>query len=261
MKTMFSVVTITYNNVSGLQKTAQSVNSQTLRDFEWVVVDGGSNDGSIDFLKEIECDRLHFKSEPDRGIFDAMNKGLDRCNGNYVIFMNAGDCFANNEVLDRVSSKIGSGCEHIILYGDSLEFNGKQYLIKYARSARHNSYSMFTHHQSQFYRTDDAKHLGYDLSYRLSADWVMTTRLLQRGSAYNLQFPVCNFERGGISQRREQRRILDRELFRIYREEQRHSLFISALLWITKTSSNKFREVSPRLYDLLRFKDNGDAGR
>jgi glycosyltransferase involved in cell wall biosynthesis len=100
----FAVITITYNNLGGLQQTWASVAAQTLGDFEWVVVDGGSTDGTVEWLEALDDARVSWKSGPDGGIYPAMNKGIDRATGDIMIFMNAGDVFSNAHVLERFSA-------------------------------------------------------------------------------------------------------------------------------------------------------------
>ncbi|MEM9470254.1 MAG: glycosyltransferase, partial [Pseudomonadota bacterium] len=98
----FSIITVTKNNFEGLKQTAFSIDAQRHEewsDFEWIVIDGNSEDGTQDFLKKTKA--LWF-SQPDHGLYDAMNKGLDRANGIYVLFMNAGDIFADNNTLEVI---------------------------------------------------------------------------------------------------------------------------------------------------------------
>ena len=86
----FGVVTVTYNNIQGLRKTSESVLAQSFEDFEWIVVDGGSTDGTMEFLSNLDQSRVRFLSEKDDGIYDAMNKGIDRTRADYCIFMKCG---------------------------------------------------------------------------------------------------------------------------------------------------------------------------
>src|SRR5262245_38437900 len=90
---LFSIVTITYNDLAGFRETAASVAGQTFKNFEWIVVDGGSTDGTLDFLDVFPRRPDQRISEPDKGIYDAMNKGIERASGVYTIFMNGGDRF------------------------------------------------------------------------------------------------------------------------------------------------------------------------
>lgn len=95
----FSIITINYNNKEGLRKTIESVVGQSFRDFEYIIIDGGSTDGSIEVIKEYAGKVDYWVSEPDKGIYHAMNKGVLQAHGEYLNFMNSGDEFYNNGVL------------------------------------------------------------------------------------------------------------------------------------------------------------------
>ena len=250
---VFTVATVCYNDRQGLEKTSRSVLSQSFPGFEWLVVDGGSTDGTVDLLQSFPVTSVRFVSEPDRGLYDAMNKALCMARGRYIIFMNAGDTFFDLDVLSNVAKSLGDSTP-VLLYGDALESDGKSTFYKKARKPEHNRYVMFTHHQAQFYRTDIARSVGYDLSYQYSCDWVLTTRLLRKDPR-PLRFagPVCVFARGGLSQQDRTRRVFNRELYRVYREEQSHPFAMAAAYWVIKVGINKARTLVPALYDRLRY--------
>ena len=90
-----SIITVNYNNKAGLQKTIDSVVCQTWRDFEWIVIDGGSTDGSKELIEQYQQHFAYWCSEPDKGVYNAMNKGISKAKGEYLNFMNSGDCFYN----------------------------------------------------------------------------------------------------------------------------------------------------------------------
>ena len=95
------IITINYNNVDGLRKTINSVISQTFRDFEWIVIDGGSTDGSKDLINQYVEYFSYSISEPDSGVYNAMNKGIKVAHGEYFIFLNSGDYFYDKNVLEK----------------------------------------------------------------------------------------------------------------------------------------------------------------
>lgn len=99
-----SIITINFNNLAGLQRTYESVVCQTFTDYEWIVIDGGSTDGSREFIEQHQDKFAYWCSEPDKGIYNAMNKGIAKAHGVYVNFMNSGDCFHSAEVLMKVFS-------------------------------------------------------------------------------------------------------------------------------------------------------------
>jgi putative colanic acid biosynthesis glycosyltransferase len=244
---------VTYNNLHGLRKTSASVLAQTCEDFEWIVVDGGSTDGTSKFLSDLDQPKIKWLSEKDGGIYDAMNKGIIRSCGEYCIFMNAGDEFADSAVLGSVSKAIGVD-QPTIVYGDAFEVAPGKRWYKPARTPKANFYVMLTHHQSIFYRRQ-ALGTGYDLSYKFSADWALTTRILNDTGTQTQRYngPVCLFERGGISQSEEYRQVINAEHWRIYVEESAMNPILAGILWTTKVGTNRLRRSLPWLYDLVRY--------
>ncbi len=99
-----SIITVNYNNRKGLKKTISSVLNQTFTNFEYIIIDGGSSDGSTVEIELVAENLAYWASEPDKGIFNAMNKGINKATGEYCLFMNSGDCFTNNEILNTVFS-------------------------------------------------------------------------------------------------------------------------------------------------------------
>lgn len=201
----FSIVTVTRNNLPGLRKTLESVQVQTDRDFEWIVIDGASEDGTVCFLETNRPDLdfpCRFVSEPDQGIYDAMNKGLARAKGDYVLFLNAGDCLADPSVLETVHRCVAEGAFDLI-YGDAWEErDGQPSVLKPARSHTELARGLFTHHQAIFYRRAALRGLQYNITYAIAADYDFTVAVLARASAVRyLSYPICVFERGGVSQR------------------------------------------------------------
>jgi len=97
-----SIITINFNNEVGLKKTIESVVSQSMREFEWIVIDGGSTDGSKKLIEQNEQYIAYWCSEPDRGIYHAMNKGIRASHGDYLMFLNSGDSLYDNQVIERV---------------------------------------------------------------------------------------------------------------------------------------------------------------
>lgn len=180
-----SVITINYNNREGLHKTIKSVVNQTYNDFEYIIVDGGSTDGSLDVIKTYSSNITYWVSEPDNGIYHAMNKGIDVAQGEYCIFMNSGDLFYNNRVLTEIIPYL-SGTD--IVLGDTLESDGTIQLHKKEMTFK-TLYGGSLSHQSSFIRTYLLKKYHYDESLKIVADWKF---FLQ-----TLIFDNCSYE--GVS--------------------------------------------------------------
>src|SRR5574344_467282 len=102
----FSIITVNYNDAEGLKKTFDSVKSQSFTDYEHIVIDGGSSDGSVDIIREVSDELSFWQSKADRGTYDAMNIGLKMAKGEYVNFMNSGDIFHSSEILKVVNEKL-----------------------------------------------------------------------------------------------------------------------------------------------------------
>ena len=110
----YSIITINYNNKDGLKKTIESVINQSCKDFEYIIIDGGSTDGSVDVIRQY-ADRINYWiSEPDKGVYNAMNKGVAQAHGEYLNFMNSGDCFSDNSVLENIAHSL---CSYDIVTG------------------------------------------------------------------------------------------------------------------------------------------------
>src|SRR6188508_2910860 len=112
-----SIITVVYNNLAGLKHTYQSIQSQTSTDFEWLVIDGGSSDGTKEWLTNLAVSNMCFISEKDGGLYDAMNKGLNLAKGKFVWFMNSGDSIFSP---DTVQVLIDQSAGKDVLYGETM---------------------------------------------------------------------------------------------------------------------------------------------
>ena len=159
-----SIITINYNNCDGLLKTIKSIVNQTWKDFEYIVIDGGSTDGSVEVIKEY-TDRINYwVSEPDKGIYNALNKGVDVAKGEYCNFMNSGDCFYSPDVLEHVFSKKTVAdiiCGNTQL--DYLKTPPQEITLEIL-------FNTSICHQCAFIRSSLMKKYGYDESYKIVAD-------------------------------------------------------------------------------------------
>jgi putative colanic acid biosynthesis glycosyltransferase len=206
-RTLFSIITINYNNKKGLERTFASVISQKFKDYELIIIDGNSNDGSTEFLNTIEESNVIIISENDKGIYDAMNKGLQLANGEYIIFMNSGDCFSDSFVLNLIHSTINNCPIKLkFIYGDTYEKEATDITLYYKKAKNQSLawYGMFTHHQSMIFANDVLmkNKIEYNLKYPLSADWDFVLKFikhLRKNEIAYLNEPISVFELGGFS--------------------------------------------------------------
>ena len=174
----YTIITINYNNGKELRRTIESVINQTHTDFEYVVIDGGSTDDSVSIIKEY-ADRIDFWiSERDKGVYNAMNKGLSHAHGEYVNFMNSGDSFYSPTVLEEIDSEIGDAD---ILFGNVCNsLSGRRY-----GGIKADSEVTFLTlkkeiicHQGTFYRRTIFERHPYDESLKLIADWKVNVQAI-----------------------------------------------------------------------------------
>lgn len=170
-----SVITVTYNCVDLIEGTILSVLKQDYPFIEFIIIDGASNDGTIEILYKYREKIDYFLSEPDKGIYDAMNKGLSKSTGDWVFFLNAGDVFYSNSILTEVFKNSTDNSN--AYYGDI--YYKKQEGLKLSKGNRpfwapnHNYLSMGFSHQGVVIRSSLAKEFKFDLSYKCCADFKM----------------------------------------------------------------------------------------
>lgn len=180
-----SIVTINYNNYDGLKKTFESVVSQSFKDYEWIVIDGGSTDGSKELLEANQSLFTYWCSEHDKGIYNAINKGLAHAKGDYVQFLNSGDWLYESTTLEKAFGQIDN--KNDIYYGDMVQVNVGNRLnpITYQDEL---GFFFFPYnnicHQATFYRRSVFDNNLYDESFSLVSDWAMNLNLLFKGCTF-----------------------------------------------------------------------------
>lgn len=198
-----SIITINLNNLDGLKKTIDSIMTQTWRDFEWIIVDGGSTDGSKNLIEQTaanpDSNISWWCSEPDKGIYNAMNKGIRHAKGEYLSFMNSGDCFLDSNVLQLVSE-----C-HIdadVVYGDAemVCADGTTYTKKMPDDLTIDFFFKDTIiHQATLIKRAIFQVFSYDETLKVASDrkiWFQC--LLSEKSFVHLPFNICSFDMTGI---------------------------------------------------------------
>lgn len=210
---LFSIVMVTLNCAHDAEQTARGVLAQDFDDFEFVVKDGGSTDGTVEGLRRLGIDPI---IQPDSGIYSAMNHALAACSGRYVCFMNAGDKFAGPLVLQRVAAFLRANDGPEFVYGDVAsfkphpEFEGgaipeRPREIQYPdRLSRFLLYRRMICHQAWFLRLDCCRaHGGFDERYQVLADYDLLLKLCGRPKvrAAHAPFVTAVFQGGGLSER------------------------------------------------------------
>ncbi|MDA7949165.1 MAG: WecB/TagA/CpsF family glycosyltransferase [Hyphomicrobiaceae bacterium] len=250
-----SIVTICFNDKQNLTATAESIRDQSSADFEWVVVDGASTDGTVDYLEGLDVPGMRWVSEPDTGIYNAFNKGVDLSRGDYVVFICAGDRFCGPDTLERTTEFMSVNPGFDMYYADSFEVDGTG--NRFLRAARGHDkiwWNLFTHHQSIFYARSCFETARYNEDYRIGGDYALTAQLLHQGcTAIKMPFATSEFLLGGTSQQNywkgeaenwHARRDLGVPLVN------RAAIFAAhAVIRLGRTST-------PALYRLLRYRSN-----
>ena len=198
MPPLISVVTICYNAKNDLEKTILSVLSQTYQDIEYIIIDGGSTDGTVDIIHKYSERLFYWISEPDKGIYDAMNKGMDRATGSWINFMNAGDTFCDNEVIKNIFG-YNDLSDYSVIYGDCYvsKLNQLQYLKESSMKKVH--VQMPFCHQSSFIRKT---RLRFSIDLKIAADYQMIYEYYRMNGISSFLYiskPISVFDATGIS--------------------------------------------------------------
>lgn len=249
-----AVVTVTLNDLPGLLATRASLRRQTCRDFEWLVADGGSCDGTAAWLAAHADECVWWRSGRDLGLYDAMNRCLDQVRAEAVLFLNAGDTLADDDALTKALGLMAEARADF-LYADALERSETGRLVlKPARSHRLAPFGMFTHHQAMIYRMAAVGRLRYDLSYPIGADYDFTLGVLAaRPRVARLKQPFCVFQGGGASFRRaaEGRRDQARIRRRRYPIATLWNMPLLSIQWMAFILKTLF----PGAYAAMRYRD------
>ena len=213
-----SIITINYNNCQGLFNTIESVVNQTCTDYEWIIIDGGSSDGSKELVEDYQEHITYWCSEPDNGIFNAMNKGVKQASGEYCLFLNSGDRLHSETVIQEVLPLLGDAD---FICGDESVVNSQYKQIRTRNNPREfDKYHLLISclwHQSTFIRTALLKERPYVEDIKIVGDWETTfyQLVLQNKTYKHIPVIVSDFVIGGISTDlkfagEESRRVIDK---------------------------------------------------
>lgn len=223
---ILTIITINRNNAGGLEKTMLSVASQNCGDYEFIVIDGASTDGSVEVIRSFEAvfgDRVKWISEPDKGIYNAMNKGIEMASGDYLQFLNSGDCLASNDVTTRMTEALRANGFPTILYGNMLKDmpDGKVLRDKGFAGELISFLGFYTgslNHPSSYIKKSLFEKYGcYDESLKIVSDWKWFLQAIILGDEkpVYVDIDVSLFDMNGISvtnrtlDKTERRKVLD----------------------------------------------------
>jgi glycosyltransferase involved in cell wall biosynthesis len=199
-----SIITVNLNNKAGLKNTILSVINQTFRNFEFIVIDGDSKDGSTEIIKEYASNITYWVSEPDKGIYNAMNKGIMKASGEYCLFLNSGDWLIDSDVLEKASSFFKSSYD--ILIGNLFFCDHKKKELKTWKDDITPDLSYFIHstlpHPSTFIKTSLFKEIGmYNEDYKIASDYdfFFKALVIHKKKYVRLTIDISVFNLDGIS--------------------------------------------------------------
>ena len=252
-----SIITINYNNLEGLKRTYESVVSQTCQDFEWIIIDGGSTDGSKEFIEEHRDKFAYWCSEPDKGVYNAMNKGIAKATGEYLNFMNSGDCFYDEHTLEKVFSQ---ELMADLVYGDWIRVYPDHEEYKAAPPKAFYATVFFDNvcHQAMFIKCNVLRQRGYDDNMYILADWKRWIEMSLEGQTFQyIPLTICRFEATmGLSETvseqhsRERERLYDLMPVEISRQIKKYNK-----LYLQNWEYNN----NPIIYDTIRIASKGSS--
>ncbi len=218
-----SIVTITYNAARCLQRTLDSVSSQSYPYIEHLIIDGASKDDTVRIAERYKSNSRHeviIQSEPDGGLYDAMNKGLQKATGDYIVFMNAGDSLYAADTIQLIAQCAESG--PAVIYGDTATTDAEGNFLRLRRHRppkvltwRSFRKGMLVCHQAFYVKLDIARKFPYNLKYRHSADVDWCIRIMKEAdrcgmSLVNSHAILANFEEGGDTTQNHQASLVER---------------------------------------------------
>ena len=213
---LFSIITVTYNAQQVLPPTLESVREQTFRDFEYLVIDGASTDNTLQLVDNAGIATTTVWSEPDKGLYDAMNKAIDRAQGKYLIFLNAGDTFASPETLAHIALKAQDDPD--VIYGQTqlVDADRKVVGMRHLTAPKQLDWTSFKDgmlvcHQAFIAKREICPH--YDLAYRFSADYDWCIKVLRKSdnNTYVGDTPIISFlNDGGLTTKNHKRSLKER---------------------------------------------------
>jgi glycosyltransferase involved in cell wall biosynthesis len=245
MQPRISIITVVYNGRETLPQTIRSVTSQDYDNIEYIVIDGGSTDGTISLLEESNNAITYWISEHDKGIYDAMNKGIKRATGDWLLFLNSGDAFAGSDVVTKfVNASIDEEAD--LIYGDVfiISQHGERSLRILRNTLPFLMRNMICH-QSIFYSNKLFKSIGvFDTHYRLIADFEHLMRARFNGYAIKkVELVISNYSLDGISAQHKNLKKIWRERIAIFKKATYMPLFPRFIFLLYATAAFIYRKM------------------
>lgn len=196
---LISIITVSYNAADVIEETILSIINQFYTNIEYIIIDGGSTDGTVDIIKKYEDRITYWVSEPDNGIYDAMNKGIEKASGEWINFMNAGDLFYSKTVVQELANTNIFNNKNTIIYGDRL-LNSHGIIKKQISKINTIKYGMDIYHQSIFIYTSLHKKMLFNTSYQIAGDYDFLYKMINENIKFiKVDLVICIFLDGGVS--------------------------------------------------------------
>lgn len=237
MNDLVSIITVSFNCVNSIERTILSVINQSYKNFEYIIIDGNSKDGTVDIIRKYEKYITYWISESDKGVYDAMNKGIKLAKGKWINFMNAGDIFYDSEVLKNIFENNIDLCNYSVLYGNTeFVYSNNKIIVKDINDEHHKI--MPACHQSIFCLSNILKEYLFDTKYRIAADFDFFYKLYKEGHKYlYVDYIVASYEASnGMSS--VQKMLCYKEILKI-RETNRFIYYISIIKFKLKSVIKK----------------------
>ena len=195
---LFSIIVVSYNTKNEFIKTLNSIKRQTYKKYEVIIIDGYSNDGTIDLIKKIKDKKINSLIEKDKGIYDAMNKGIKKAKSEWTIFLNSGDVFKDMNVLKKVHKIINKKSD--IVFGNTIIDNKDIFYYQSGKFFNNSTLEIPFCHQSVFTRTKLLKKNRFNLNYRICSDFNLFVKLYKKKYIFQKIKPIIAIViSGGLS--------------------------------------------------------------
>ncbi|MDQ9169891.1 glycosyltransferase [Oxalobacteraceae bacterium R-40] len=252
-----SLITIHLNDLQGLVRTLDSIEVQAglaVEEIEWIVIDGKTAgfEESEAFAK-VKAKANVLISENDKGIYDAMNKGIQFATGRYCLFLNAGDVLGEFDTLAKILNHL---CKNDldVIFGAAWEGTTLESMrLKRCRDLHYISYGLPTHHQAIVMRTDLVRHFGFRTDMKIASDYLLVAQVLKMKGIRTaiIDSPICKFFFGGISTKAYWAGLKEQKIVR--REVLGLNLVACTKIVVFKFATKMLKDITPRLYSLLRY--------